>query len=99
MPVLWPDKALLSTSNISKFMAFIFTTSPLYSSISIRSSTSNGLFILIYIPQKKLNIKSLRAIVKAADMTLINVKTSLINLLQMMIIILYIIILIINLNF
>ena len=74
MPVLWPDKALLSTSNISKFMAFIFTTSPLYSSISIRSSTSNGLFILIYIPQKKLNIKSLRAILKAADMTLINVE-------------------------
>lgn len=33
----------------------------------------------MYIPQKKLNIKSLRAIVKAADMTLINVNASLIK--------------------
>ena len=45
---------------------FILTTSPLYSSISILSSTENGFVTLIYSPQKKLNIKSLKAIVKAA---------------------------------
>ena len=70
-PVLCPIKSLLSTSSNSKFNVFKLTTSPLKLFISTLSSKSNGLVTLIYIPEKKLNIISLKAIVNAADINVI----------------------------